>query len=113
VRQAQNSMQKQRIRRRGRGIPCQFRARSVRGNGYIKDLTLEGLFVTTHPLPRAGEDIVLRIVTADKKHIKVGGIVWWTTAEKNKARADKPGFAVRLLEAGAAYEHFFKRIPPE
>jgi Tfp pilus assembly protein PilZ len=106
-------MQKQRIRRRGRGIPCQFRARSVRGNGYIKDLTPDGLFVTTHPLPKAGEEIVLRIATADKKHIKVAGMVWWTTAERGNGKQEKPGFGVRLLDVGVDYERFFQRIPPE
>lgn len=102
--------QERRILRRGRGIPVQFRSESLGGRGYIRNLTQEGLFVCSHPLPRSGEEIKLMIRSPDGHRLRVSGLVWWTTAD-GRTRRTPPGFGVRLLEPGEAYLRLFARLP--
>jgi Tfp pilus assembly protein PilZ len=108
----QRGVQQRRIRQRGRGFPAQFRAQSAEGRGYVKNLSEGGLFVGGLPLPCSGEEVTLEIQGPDRSRLRVSGLVWWTTAEKDR-RQPEPGFGVRLFDAGQAYEQFFRRIPAD
>lgn len=91
-------------------IRTEFQADSLRGTGCIENLSEGGMFVGTTSLPEQGECVRVRFRAAGQPPVEVQGLVWWTTARQGVRRARRPGFGLRLLDAGEPYRSVLERL---
>jgi uncharacterized protein (TIGR02266 family) len=100
--------ERRRLRRAFTRIPVLFQAGTLRGTGHIKNLTQEGMFIRTHILPAAGDNVHLTFTTPDGHKIEVEGVVRWTTDQMDETCP--LGFGVRLVRVDEEYLRFFEKI---
>jgi hypothetical protein len=101
--------ERRRLKRIVKRIPVRFQAESLRGEGHIKNLTQEGIFVRSDVLPEAGESISVRFDAPQGRKIEIEGVVRWTTAQFPD-RDVRTGFGVRLHRVDEEYLRFFESI---
>ena len=87
-------------------IKTRFRGGGVEGSGTIKNVSSEGLFVSTGHVPEQGESILLVLPGQGGRVLAVSGMVWWTTS----ARSPKPGFGLRLLEGNPQFQRLVESL---
>ena len=98
------------LRRSIKRIPAAFEAGDARGNGHVKNVSKEGLFVRSSTLPEPGAEIRLIFHDRHGSKLEVRGIVRWTTTQLPDANMAKPGFGVQLLERPEGYMDFYEQI---
>jgi hypothetical protein len=79
------------------------------GQGSIKNLSREGMFLRSRLMPDPGADVRVRFETISGEKIEVTGIVRWSTAgfpEKDVPR----GFGMRIDAPTKEYIEFFKAL---
>jgi hypothetical protein len=91
-------------------IPATFASGTTHGNGYIKNLSLEGLFLRTEALPQTGDLVDVIFFIPDGNKIEVSGTVVWTTAELGPAYGAKPGFGIQIDEPSQDYLGFYEEL---
>jgi hypothetical protein len=91
-------------------IPAVFAGGTTHGNGHIKNLSLEGLFLRTDTLPVTGDVVNVIFFIPDGNKIEVSGMVRWTTAELDPAKEAKPGFGMRIGQPSEEYLGFFEEL---
>ncbi len=101
--------ERRRLKRIVERIPVRFQAESIRGEGHIKNLTQEGIFVRSDVLPEAGENVSVSFETTEGRKVEIEGVVRWTTTQFPK-RSVRPGFGVRLHRVDEEYLRFFESI---
>jgi hypothetical protein len=102
--------ERRKLRRTMSQIPVQFESEGVRGQGQIKNLHKEGLFVRSHLLPRPGSRVSLRFESARGKKLEIEGSVRWTTAQMPDAADAQPGFGVLLDRIDESYLRFYEKV---
>jgi Tfp pilus assembly protein PilZ len=105
-----SGIERRRLRRVMKRIPAAFEAGKLRGKGYIKNISKEGLFVRTNILPPAGTQV--RIVFHDRhgSKIEVRGTVRWTTDQLPPEEKATPGFGVYIPRGNDEFQEFFEQI---
>ncbi len=103
-------IERRRLRRVMKRIPAAFESGKLRGKGYIKNISKEGLFVRTSVLPNAGSAV--RIVFHDRNgsKVEVRGTVRWTTLQLPPEETAKPGFGVFIEPGNDEFSEFFENI---
>ncbi|MEX2205636.1 MAG: PilZ domain-containing protein [Myxococcota bacterium] len=103
-------IERRRLRRVMKRIPCAFEAGKLRGKGHIKNISKEGLFVRTSVLPTAGTSV--RVVFHDRQgsKVEVRGTTRWTTAQLPPEEKAKPGFGLYVEPGNAEFNEFFEGI---
>ena len=106
----QSGIERRRLRRVMKRIPAAFEAGKLRGKGYIKNISKEGLFVRTSILPPAGSPV--RIVFHDRhgSKVEVRGTIRWSTAQLPPEEKAKPGFGVYSESGNDEFSEFFEHI---
>jgi Tfp pilus assembly protein PilZ len=91
-------------------IEAEFVAGKLRGEGEIKNLGEDGLFIGTSSIPEEGQAVRLRLNLPGGDKALVSGLVWWTTVSRKSARHQTPGFGLRLLDASRTYRLAVERL---
>ena len=91
-------------------IPATFVAGEICGNGHVKNLSRDGLFIRTDTLPAKGESVGLIFFLQDGSKLEISGTVRWSTAQLAQAEQATPGFGMRIDERNAEYLEFYERI---
>ena len=90
-------------------LPAIYVVGGAQGEGQVRDLSREGLFLHSAMLPKEGERVVIKFTTPEGRDIAVQGTVRWNTIR----RADKSspsGFGVRLSSFGNDYAAFVEHL---
>ena len=101
--------ERRRLKRVVKRIPIRFAAGGLRGQGHIKNLTKEGLYVRSHLLPEPGTRIQIEIVSRDGSKVEISGVVRWTTGQLHDA-SGTPGFGVMLEQPTPEFLGFFESL---
>jgi Tfp pilus assembly protein PilZ len=102
--------ERRRLRRHRKGIPARFQCGLVRGWGYVRNLTEDGMFLNAEQLPKVNSEITLTLESPTGEKVEVGGRVIWTTAELPASKAAIPGFGVSVKNGIRAYRQFFESL---
>ncbi len=90
-------------------IKTEFRAGSLRGRGTIKNVSPEGLFVSTGSIPEQGEAVQL-VFPVPGGRLALSGMVWWTTTGNHTMGPGQRGFGLRLLEAPERFQRLVESL---
>ena len=82
----------------------------MHGNGHIKNLNLEGLFVRSDTLPAKGDAVSVIFFVPDGTKVEVSGTVRWTTAQLANSEDVKPGFGMHIDQQNDVYLEFYERL---
>jgi hypothetical protein len=91
-----SSKERRRLRRIIRRIPASFWSEDAGGQGYIKNISKEGLFLRVETLPLPGTPVKILIEPEDGPKVEVSGTVRWTTDQLPPSAEASPGFGVKL-----------------
>jgi len=105
-----SQVERRRLKRFVERVGVQFQAGKLRGQGFVRNLSKEGLFVRAERLPEPGVPISICIEMADGHKVELMGSVRWTTAQLPRSREAKPGFGVRLDSDTQAYRELFEAL---
>ncbi len=106
---AGRGQERRRLKRFTKRVNVRFETATLRGNGRIRNLHKEGMFVASHLLPGTLERVRIVMELRDGRKIELGGTVRWTSAEQ-PARAPATGFGVLLEHPGQDYLEFFASL---
>ncbi len=106
----QAKSEKRRLKRTVRRIPATFVSGATHGNGHIKNLSQEGLFLRTDRLPAKGDLVSVVFYVLDGSKIEVFGTVRWTTAQVAVSEDVKPGFGMDIDQRNDAYLQFYEHL---
>ena len=101
--------ERRRLKRYTKRVNVRFETATLRGNGRVRNLHKEGMFVASHLLPASLERVRIVMELRDGRKIEVGGTVRWTSAQM-PARAPAPGFGVQIDVPGQDYLDFFASL---
>lgn len=106
----QAKQEKRRLKRTVTRIPATFVSGARYGNGYIKNLSPEGLFLRSAMLPAKGDLVSVVFFVPDGSKIEVFGTVLWTTAQVVGSEDVKPGFGMHIDQRNDAYLQFYEEL---
>ena len=106
----QAKSEKRRLKRTVRRIPVTFVSGATHGNGHIKNLNQEGLFLRTDTLPASGDLVSVVLFVPDGSKIEVFGTVRWTTAQLAVSEDVRPGFGMHIDQRNDAYLQFYEQL---
>ena len=101
--------ERRKLKRIVKRIPAFFISGSLHGDGYIKNLSREGLFMRTDNLPEPEEPVQILIKSSDGRKIEVNGTVRWTTAQF-PGREEHAGFGMHVDPLTDAYRDFYQNL---
>lgn len=98
------------LRRNVKRIPAAFQAGELRGQGHIKNLSREGLFLRSDDVPERGSEI--RVVFHDRvgSKVEIRGTVCWTTSQLPEEAGAKRGFGIHISGGALAYLEFYEQM---
>ncbi len=102
--------ERRRLKRFVERVSVHFQSGRLRGHGYVRNLSKEGLFIRSERLPEPGSPIHVQIETHDGQKIELGGVVRWTTAQLPQSRNVAGGFGVRLDGNPSTYRQLFEAL---
>lgn len=103
-------IERRRLKRYVERLRTTFQSGRMRGEGHIRNLCKEGMFVRSDRLPQPGSPVALVLEVSGGDKIEIHGIVRWTTAQLPNARSVSPGFGVRLDGKDAGYRELFEAL---
>ena len=101
--------ERRKLKRIVKRIPAFFTSGSLHGDGYIKNLSKEGVFVRTDLLPEPGEAVQVLIKSPTGEKVEITGTVRWTT-EQFPGRDPQPGFGMYIEPMTDSYADFYQNL---
>ena len=101
--------ERRKLKRVIKRIPAFFMCGTLHGDGYIKNLSKEGLFMRTDLLPAPGEMVQILIQARDGHKVEVTGTVRWNTAQF-PGRDPHPGFGMQIEPVTSEYRELYESI---
>ncbi len=101
---------RRRLKRAVERIPAAFQAGEMRGTGYIKNVTKQGLFVRTDDIPTPLAPVRVIFHNRDGGKIEVVGSVRWTTDQLPPDKRAKGGFGMLIEVLAAEFLDFYEQI---
>jgi|SRR6516162_9334357 hypothetical protein len=104
------SMERRTLNRVVQRIAAKFQAGSVRGEGYLKNVSKKGMFLRTGVLPAVGSEV--RVFLRDRRgvDVEIVGKVAWTTKQLPPGAKAQPGFGISIDRDDPAFVEFFEQI---
>ncbi len=102
--------EKRRVRRSVTRIRATFVAGHTKGNGHIKNMSPDGLFLRTDTLPVRGDPISVIFNLADGSKVEVTGTVRWSTAQLPRSEQAKAGFGMLIDQQNDLYLQFYEEL---
>ena len=102
--------EKRRLRRTVTRIPATFVAGDTIGNGHIKNLSRDGVFIRTDSLPSKGDLVSVIFFLTDGSKVEVSGTVRWSTAQLPRSREAKGGFGMLIEQLNDPYLEFYEQL---
>ncbi len=106
--------EKRRLRRTVTRIPAAFVAGNstgnTTGNGHIKNVSRDGLFLRAHTLPAKGDSISVIFFVSDGSKVEVCGTVRWSTAQLPRSKGAKGGFGMLIEQPSDLYLQFYEQL---
>ena len=91
-------------------IPARFQSGSVVGQGHIKNVCREGLFLRTGDLPEPGQAVSISFETETGSKVEVEGVVRWTTDQLPNAEDVPRGFGIQISAPSPSFLEFFEHL---
>jgi hypothetical protein len=105
-----SSKERRRLRRIIKRIPASFWSEDAEGQGYIKNISKEGLFLRVEALPLPGTLVKVLIEPENGPKIEVSGTVRWTTDQLPSSAEASPGFGVKLETISEDFKDLFADV---
>ncbi len=102
--------EKRRLRRSVTRIRATFVAGDTTGNGHIKNMSPEGLFLRTDTLPDRGDPVCVIFNLPDGSKVEVGDTVRWSTAQLARSEEAKAGFGMLIDQQNDLYLQFYEEL---
>ncbi|MFQ5513478.1 MAG: PilZ domain-containing protein [Myxococcota bacterium] len=102
--------ERRRLRRIIKRIPASFTCDGLHGQGHIKNISKEGVFMRVSELPEAGAPVRITIEPPDGPKVEIAGRVAWTTDQLPSDADAEPGFGLQLSERTDAFHDLLERI---
>lgn len=103
-------IERRRLKRYVERLEVNFQCGRMRGQGHVRNLSKEGLFIRSDRLPQPGLAISITIESSAGDKIELEGTVRWTTAQLSQPRSVPAGFGVRLDEMNPSYRELFEAL---
>ena len=103
------AVDRRRLKRYAKRIQAAFVSGPLNGEGHIKNLCKEGLFLRSERLPSPGAEVRVLIKPEDGRKIEVTGVVRWTT-EQIPGREPQPGFGVLIESPTDEFLELFEEL---
>jgi hypothetical protein len=100
--------ERRRLKRYDVRVRVRFETATVRGQGRVRNIHKEGMFVASHLLPTPLEPLRI-VIEAGNRKVEVKGVVRWTSAQYPN-RGPTSGFGVQLERATPEYLEFFASL---
>jgi len=101
---------RRKLRRYIQRIPIRFTSGPIQGEGYLRNLSKQGMFIRADRLPEPRHDLQVVIDTPDGTKLELNCHVMWTTAELPDADNVAPGFGVSVLPGNDGFLEFYERL---
>ena len=101
---------KRRLKRAVTRIPATFVAGDMTGNGHIKNVSRDGLFLRADTLPAKGDSVSVIFFVPDGSKVEVCGIVRWSTAQLPRSQEAKRGFGILIEQPNDLYLEFYEQL---
>jgi hypothetical protein len=101
--------ERRKLKRVIKRIPIRFETGSLHGQGHIRNLSKQGMFIRSHLLPPAGEQVRILFVSPDGTKLELIATVRWTTAQLDSDDA-QPGFGISIEDPGRDFLVFYQSI---
>ena len=105
-----SSTERRKLHRGIQRIPASFRSEGIEGQGYVKNISKDGLFLRVDPLPSPGAHCEVLIEPTDGPKVEVAGTVQWTTTQLPSGTEAKSGFGMKLDACTADYQAMLEDI---
>ncbi len=102
--------ERRRLSRLTSRIPARFQTLGLNGEGYVKNVCREGVFLRTAPLPDPGSPIHITLELENGRKVEASGVVAWTTDQLGPDHPAAPGFGVRFPSPNDDFLEFFEYI---
>ncbi len=102
--------ERRRLRRVVKRIPVWFVCGTLQGDGHVRNLSKEGLFLCTEVMPEAGDMVQVLIKRENGTKVELIGSVRWTTEAVPERSEGYPGFGIRLEPVTDDYRDFFESL---
>jgi len=91
-------------------LEARFQAGALRGTGYLKNVSKQGMFLRTSVLPAVGSEV--RIFLRDRRgaEVEIVGNVRWTTKQLPASAKAQPGFGISIARDDQAFTELFEQI---
>ena len=103
-------LEKRRLRRAVTRIHATFVAGNTRGDGHIKNMSPDGLFLRTDTLPVRGDPVCVVFNLPDGSKVEVAGTVRWSTAQLAQSEEAKAGFGMLIDPQNDLYLEFYEGL---
>ena len=90
-------------------IPAMFMCGGMTSEGYVKNLSKEGLFLRTESLPKPGEPVHVLLRPPEGERVEVKGVVCWTT-DQVPDRSPQKGFGMLIDAPTTEYLELFQNV---
>lgn len=103
-------MERRTLNRVVQRIAAKFQAGAVRGQGYLKNVSKNGMFLRASVLPPVGSEV--RVFLRDRKgaQIEIVGKVRWTTKQLPAGSKAQPGFGISIDRNDPVFIELFEQI---
>lgn len=107
---SQPGRERRRLKRIVHRIAARFQTDAIAGQGHIKNICREGVFLRTGDLPEPGESVTVSFENETGEKIEVSGSVRWTTAQLQCSQDVPPGFGVHIDNPTSEFDEFFEHL---
>jgi hypothetical protein len=105
----QSKKNRRRLKRIVKRVPARFQSHGLIGQGHIKNITKEGLFLRTDRLPARGAPVRVIFEPPHGPKVEVEGTVRWTTAQLPPSQDSAPGFGMKIDAVPEEFLEFFEQ----
>ena len=91
-------------------IDAAFQAGEVRGQGYLKNVSKQGMFLRTSVLPLVGSEVRVFLRDRHGADVEIVGKVRWTTGQLPASARAQPGFGISIERDDQAFIELFEQI---
>jgi hypothetical protein len=91
-------------------IVAEFQAGKSHGQGKIRNLGAQGMFLGTEAKLDTGDVVDLRFRMPSGEPMAVRGLIWWSTRDEPSRNHKLRGVGLRLIEDNESYEKAYDKL---
>jgi hypothetical protein len=102
--------ERRRLKRYVRRIPARFQSDTISGEGHVKNVSKEGLFLCSDSMPEPQATLTMTIEREGEAKIEVTGQIRWTTEQSPERAPGVSGFGVQIPADCKPWREFFEQL---